>query len=40
MKETTAQFSQDFVGIYPEDLFSNDWWNSQVGNDQLLGEIE
>lgn len=40
MKETTAQFNESFVGIYPEDLFSNDWWNSQVGNDQLTKGIE
>ena len=40
MKETTAQLDESFVGIYPEDLFSDNWWNSQVGNDQLVGKIE
>ena len=40
MKETTAQLNESFVGIYPEDLFSDNWWNSQVGNDQLVERTE
>lgn len=38
MKERTVQLNETFVGIYPEDLFSTDWWNSQVGNDHITEE--